>query len=291
MTEPAGKIDVSGTFRGLGPLGGTQGRDLAVVAISRVVPAGAVLTILLGMGVEPLFARDEAWTPGGRGPLQEASPGRGGSEGLASHFGSASGLDRHDRWSYGESIGFPDGLSWGYGGPVSGGAGLGADEARRDSGPNAWGPVGPPGLSLPPPAGTKARYGAQAPTWGASSGYPTGRAGFPPEVGGPFTGQGPGSDGYGSSLERGYVTGPPETYSGYRFRGDPPVLGGHWPSAPHEMGYRFRPLTEQERERFGEGPGFRPAYPPGFSDPSRPSDLFLRPEASYGFEPNPWRAR
>lgn len=59
----------------------------------------------------------------------------------------------------------------------------------------------------------------------------------------------------------------------YRFRGDPSGLVGAGGGGPDGGSYRFRPLTERELERHGQGadPGLRPgrappAGPPGWPD-------------------------
>lgn len=72
----------------------------------------------------------------------------------------------------------------------------------------------------------------------------------------------------------------------YRFRGDE-----HVGADPRYGGYRFRPLTEQERARMDEQPGWRPtgrAYAPPSSPYSRPS---IPEREAYGYEPDGWFGR
>lgn len=88
-----------------------------------------------------------------------------------------------------------------------------------------------------------------------------------------------------------YGYGPQQGVPGYRFRGDGPLGAGGWPSSPYAQGYRFRPLTEQERERLGQVPGSGSTYGPGVADPPFRRRSLTESEAAYGFEPSPWRAR
>jgi len=65
----------------------------------------------------------------------------------------------------------------------------------------------------------------------------------------------------------------PVSAQGYRFRGDNPVGFGGWEAGPHGKGYRFRPLTEQERRRVGSGAAWPGAGPVPGGDWSRRPDL------------------
>jgi hypothetical protein len=80
-----------------------------------------------------------------------------------------------------------------------------------------------------------------------------------------------------------------DAYPGYRFRGDPPGYAGPRSFAPHDMGYRFRPLNDQEQRRFDPGVERWSSYPRGSGAPPVRSDPVFEPEAAYGFEPTPWR--
>lgn len=166
----------------------------------------------------------------------------------------------------------------------------------RDEAPYAWGQVGFPEGLRQDPRGAYAgsgpeRTGPSGLGWQGASDYrPDDRDDAFRSPGHPnWSGFGPGQMRPLPGVGRVEPTG--ETYPGYRFRGDPPAYPGHWQSATHESGYRFRPLTDQERWRLGQGPEFRPDFPQGLDDPPFPGDPSLQPEAAYGFEPSPWRGR
>ena len=77
---------------------------------------------------------------------------------------------------------------------------------------------------------------------------------------------------------------------GYRFRGDGRAAFAGWGAMPRQPGYRFRPLTEQERLRMGSGAGWRPYAPEQtgvrpYAVDSPPSD------EAYGFWPDGWLRR
>jgi hypothetical protein len=84
-------------------------------------------------------------------------------------------------------------------------------------------------------------------------------------------------------------------YPGYRFRGDPEPVRSPWSSQPGGGGYRFRPLTEPERNRRERGSVWRPAEPgtaPWLEEPGGGgSDRDTARGPAYGFEPNPWQVR
>lgn len=82
-----------------------------------------------------------------------------------------------------------------------------------------------------------------------------------------------------------------DAYPGYRFRGDPPGYAGSGSSEPHDMGYRFRPWTDQEQRRFDPGIERWSGYPRGYGTSPLRGDPGFEPEAAYGFEPSPWRGQ
>lgn len=79
----------------------------------------------------------------------------------------------------------------------------------------------------------------------------------------------------------------PTEAQGYRFRGDDPAGFGRWGAAPHMNGYRFRPLTEQERRRTGSGNRWRPREPAHAGERPRPPDPLPDREA-YGYRSENW---
>lgn len=79
----------------------------------------------------------------------------------------------------------------------------------------------------------------------------------------------------------------PTEANGYRFRGDDPAGFGRWGAAPYRKGYRFRPLTEQERRRLGSGTRWRPREPEHAGErPRRPDPLPDR--EAYGYRSENW---
>jgi hypothetical protein len=95
-------------------------------------------------------------------------------------------------------------------------------------------------------------------------------------------------DGY---RERSVMPGelPPAARQGYRFRGDAPGFGG-WGAASWQDGYRFRPLTEQERQQRDDMTGWLPrGLERGGDRPRRPGS-FPADEA-YGYQSDTWFRR
>lgn len=86
--------------------------------------------------------------------------------------------------------------------------------------------------------------------------------------------------------ESGMRWGPPSAVAhGYHFRGDDPAGFGGWGAAPHRNGYRFRPLTEQERQRAGSGTEWRPREPASARErPRRADPLPVRDAHGYWSE-------
>lgn len=291
MTGQVGKTDVRDIPRGFPPIGETLGRDASAVAVSRIPSAGAVLMVLLGGGVGLALAQEDLWNRGGWGLPQSTYIGSTGADGLAAPMERGSGQGWRDPGSFRESTGPLDGPSWGYGDLSAPATNLGFYGDQSGPAPHVWGPVGSPGATPYLSAGAAAGLADSPPIWqggwGKGSGPPMDQNGPPRDTGVPFWGVGPGPEGYRTPLVGGYGAGVRDLYPGYRFRGDPPAVGGPWQSGSYESGYRFRPLTDQERMRIGEGPGLRPAYPPGFMGSNRHSDPLPRPETSYGFEPSP----
>jgi hypothetical protein len=128
------------------------------------------------------------------------------------------------------------------------------------------------------------------PTWQGAPDYRQGYGdyAFRPlgESDGPDAGPGPTM---GSAAESRGGPRSRDAYPGYRFRGDPPGYAGRRSFAPYDMGYRFRPLTDQDQRRPDPGVDRWSSYPRGSGSPPLRSDPVFEPEAAYGFEPNPWR--
>jgi hypothetical protein len=84
----------------------------------------------------------------------------------------------------------------------------------------------------------------------------------------------------------------------YRFRGDAPPSSGSWSGYPGQGQFRFRPLSEQERERlYGELP-WRPMAPtgalpgpPAYPEQRREPPAPVPGEEAYGYEPDNWFRR
>jgi len=77
---------------------------------------------------------------------------------------------------------------------------------------------------------------------------------------------------------------------GYRFRGDEPGGFRGQGEAPWRYGYRFRPLTEQERQRMDIGTWWRPRSPGPVRERFRRGDP-LPAEEAYGYRPDSWFSR
>lgn len=270
----------------------TRGRDGSSVPLSRLCLQSLALTAILSIGAQAVTASDTAWG----GPDWQRYPGSGEEPGYVDWAEGPSGREPWLRGFHGGQSPGPRYPSWGYGepsGPGPGGVGNGDDRAYDPAalgpGGSAWrlGPVSPrpnpgPGferaspMGYPPPIARDSRADFRVPAggpWGLSEG---------PEIGPGPTRLAPGP-GLGDPA--------PEVYPGYRFRGDPPAHLGQWPSAPYGTAYRFRPLTEQERERWGQAPEDWPGYPEGRGGAPLRGEPALQPETAYGFEPNPWRTR
>ena len=137
--------------------------------------------------------------------------------------------------------------------------------------------------------GSESRYGrAQGGGYhsypGVGEGAPYGRNGAPR-----FDGPGGGTNGYaGGWGSKGGL--PPAAVRGYRFRGDGFVDDGAWSAPGRRNGYRFRPLTEQERERRDSVGGWRPRELERSGE--RPVRRDPPPaEEAYGFESDNWFSR
>jgi hypothetical protein len=99
-----------------------------------------------------------------------------------------------------------------------------------------------------------------------------------------------------STGAEGPVSVPLESYDsdvreeGYRFRGDAPVNTRRGGEVSWHGGYRFRPLTEQERQRQRQGSDttWRPSRRPGGENtsPGVPAGAPVR--EVYGYEPDRW---
>jgi len=77
---------------------------------------------------------------------------------------------------------------------------------------------------------------------------------------------------------------------GYRFRGDTSDGFRGQADAPWRSGYRFRPLSEQERQRMDLGTGWRPRSPGPVRERLRRDDPPPAEEA-YGYRPDGWFSR
>lgn len=205
--------------------------------------------------------------------------------------------------------------------PVWGGAERVPDASRLTDGPPPWTDSGPwqpspgqwsgqdgapefPRVDEPAPQGHRHAPG---------DGYGGFSGPFPAEAHSPGRSDPPGDaqyPGYGLRTDRvpldpwrgprqvpdngagGFSTG---AYPGYRFRGDPEPVGSPWSSQPDRGGYRFRPMTEGERDRQDRGSVWRPAEPATvprqdvLGEPG--ADRDYAPGPAYGFEPNPWQVR
>jgi len=267
------------------------------VLLSRRTLSGVALTVALAISAQPASSRDDAWggsawqryqgsdyDAGYRGPTElpnERDPGRS-----AYPFETASPF-REPSWAHDDpSIPATRGAGYGdyrydepYGRPQQGYTGAQRGDPPGAFGGRSQGRTSPSERPSPGAPGYQPDYpGSAFPPRELAEGLELGLGQMVP-VPGP-----------------GYRDPPLETHPGYRFRGDPPAGLGHWQSAPDPMGYRFRPLTEQERGRQDLGPHPRPRYPQGTAPegtggvPFRGEPL-LQPEAAFGFEPNPWRAR
>lgn len=83
---------------------------------------------------------------------------------------------------------------------------------------------------------------------------------------------------------------PPQGRSQYRFRGDEALGGPAWAFGPERDGYRFRPLTDLERDRIrGESQWWSGAAidPRGRSQPRDPRVG----DGAFGYEPDNWFGR
>lgn len=166
-------------------------------------------------------------------------------------------------------------------------AGFGAGDSAyppsggRDYNDPGWGdPYGAPALDP---------YSGQS----ATSGYPS----YPvPEAETPygrdgtrrFGGRTNGVGGYARQWGSGGEL-PPSAARGYRFRGD--ASGDGAPGASNwRGGYRFRPLTAQERERTDGGSGWRPREHESSGErPGKPDPLPV--DEAYGYESDNWFRR
>lgn len=260
--------------------------------LSRCTLGSVALTAVLSISGQAVSSRDDAWG----GPAWQRYQGPGDEAGYAARGDGPYEGDPRPAMSAGGPAPLFQDPSWGNGdasSPRRGGAGYG--EYREDD-PYAWrqgGPSRPVGQVLTGPnlgsgfeeAPPAAHPWQIAPHYHADYQGPAIRPRGLPDGLGLVPGQVrpvPSPD---------FGTPTLETYPGYRFRGDPPAHLGQWQSAPYDSAYRFRPLTEQEQGRWGQGPEHRPGYPQDMYGVPLRGDPSLQPEAAFGFEPTPWRAR
>lgn len=276
--------------------------------VSRLARRSAALTMALSFGGSLASAGDNPWagTPwqpppdsvsqGPTGAIPYWEPGSG--EPPFGEFGSGdkgygtSGWDWVSPSPPGASSPDYRGSSWYQGFPSGSGRPGSPDGGHLDPATSGWVSDGVSWDQRPAPAGVYRSPARERPAWGAppsreASGYgvePWGNA-YRPEGGDPRADQlrvPPGTR---------YGLGPQQAIPGYRFRGDAPLGAGEWSSPPDAWGYRFRPLTDQERGRLGQMPEHGPNYAPGAGAPPFRGEPLLGPESAYGFEPNPWRTR
>lgn len=151
--------------------------------------------------------------------------------------------------------------------------GLAVDnEANQSVGARDQRPPGPAwiqGTNAPTGAARGGLPGASDPAWFGRSPDTDGPADQPPSWDGGWSG----ADRFRSDADatdapaatRAWPPGstpvPTPAAEGYRYRGDPPQPGGSAGGWPDPGAYRFRPLTEREQARQGQGAGGRPMDP------------------------------
>ena len=248
----------------------------------------AALSVVLSISGALASASDLPWERGPWRPFDEPGYGAGfGGPGAGSPEG-----DRVNPWSGSPRPPSTQGPAWGGSPSYTDGGGAGYD-ANGVGDYYGWRPEDPfgaeraPGGAYGDPRRDQAPWG---PDWRGDSSYgwesrqdtPGSRRGSEGPARGPGLAPSP--------LDHAFRHSSGASYPGYRFRGDPPSGRGGWSGTPDGMGYRFRPLTDQERSRLDWGPGPWPDETPGgWTRPPRGGGL-LEQEA-YGFEPNPWRGR
>jgi hypothetical protein len=259
----------------------TSGRGGPAVPLRRPPLSNVALTVILLLGGRwSVSSWDDPWG----GAAWRPDQGGGYDTGYG---GSGEGTYDSDGRRLVSPVGAPSGFqepsraSWDSPSPGAGVAGYGDYDQ-----PNAWGrggSAGSPRQLLP------GDYPGLGPDRSSSLG-PSGQGApdYPPDLLDPrYPSRGlpaavPLAPGQMRAVPGpGYLDPPRETYPGYRFRGDPPGQLGHWQSAPYDTGYRFRPLTEQERGRLGQVPEYRGRpHPQG-------SGGFRHSRASRGSSPRP----
>jgi hypothetical protein len=270
----------------------THGKGCPGVRLTRVPTPSGALTVALLLSGQPAVAADNAW--GGGGWQRQETAGyeagydapRGDSYGWGVGRGSVSGgyagQRQNPTWEYG-------------GGAPPPSEAVSSDQYSQYRGvPWDQGVIPGPRPQVPPGGYLESGPVSSAPTmsgWRTQMDYRSGYGGyvFRPlgqpdsmEPGGGPMWSGPGSvDGVRI----------PEVYPGFRFRGDAGDPSGQWSSVPYAMGFRFRPLTDQERDRFDPGTDFGRGYPRGPEAPSMRGEAPIEGGMTYGFEPNPWRGR
>jgi len=281
----------------------THGKGSPAVHLSLVSLPSAALTVGLLLSVQRADSGEEGW---GVGAWQHDE-----GSGYDAGYGTP-GVGPFDRDRRVQPVAGPSAVqfrspSWSYGdGPIPGSDAADFSDVRQghavdwgQDGPYGYQPQGAPGAYL----GSGAYPGLTAgPSWQGPADYHQAYGGY---VFRPWDqsdglksdpGQrwpAPESPREGAHFEGLPFQGPPfqQVSAGYRFRGDPPGSPGQWASAPHLMGYRFRPLTDQEQPRPGLDFESRAGYPTGAGGHQFRGDPMLEPEAAYGFEPNPWQGR
>ncbi|WP_295450071.1 hypothetical protein [uncultured Thiodictyon sp.] len=183
----------------------------------------------------------------------------------------ASGLAAANPWGIGDNQGAAQrqapGPDWIQGAPASTSAPAPVD--RAGSPDHATGASDAPGRAWSDAAGAPAWSGDWRRTGEPATGEPT-RGPAPDAPAYRFR-----EDAGGADLPVGAAAGTPagpagvadppaRPAPGYRFRGDPPGVVGAGGGGPDAGSYRFRPLTERELERQGQGadPGPRPRRAP-----------------------------
>lgn len=268
----------------------THGKGSPGVRLTRVSILPGVFTVALLLSGQPAEAADNPWSEGAW-----QRPDRAGYE---------AGYDVPESDSYGWGIGGQSASgvyqgqvpTWEYSGWMPPAREADFDDRYRQYRGATWdhGMVSDPRSPVPPGAYMEPVPVSSVPAgpdWRTKMDYgsPYGGYVFRPldQAEGMEAGRGPMWSSAGS-----VDGGPsPEVYPGFRFRGDAVGPWGHWSSSPYAMGYRFRPLTDQERDRSGTGGDFGQGYPGGPEVRSMRGEGPPEGGVTYGFEPNPWRGR
>ena len=163
-----------------------------------------------------------------------------------------------------------------------------SESTRDKAGPRKGGRLWVPVPSRQPQARGWEGYGDPVPQ---PSEYPPGQASLYDQFR-------PSADHSGSNWtgSAGHASMPDGLYSDgsgqrYRFRGDDRLGTPVWGEESRHGGYRFRPLTEQERERQFSGSPWRPPKPARREPLDRRESPGIPKEEAYGYHPDGWFQR